>query len=72
MWFVCRVVLQTDDATPLFIACQNGHVECVRALLSGGAAIDQAMVGCASSRARHFVVLGRAIGRVRIVVCSGM
>ena len=50
---VCRVVLQSTGATPLYIASQNGHVECVRALLGGGAAINQAMVGCASSMARH-------------------
>jgi hypothetical protein len=42
---VCRAVLQTDGATPLFIACQEGKVECVRALLGGGAAINQAKVG---------------------------
>ncbi len=40
------VVLQTSGATPLYIACQEGHVECVRALLDGGAAINQATVGC--------------------------
>ncbi len=50
---VCRAVLQTGGATPLFIASQNGHVECVRALLGGGAAIDQAMVSCARSMAWH-------------------
>jgi hypothetical protein len=58
VYCVCHVVFQTDGATPLFIASQNGHVECVRALLSGGAAINQAMVGCASSRARHVGVAG--------------
>jgi hypothetical protein len=46
-------VLQTDGATPLYIASEKGHVECVRALLGGGAAINQAEVGCASSMARH-------------------
>ena len=50
---VCRAVLQSTGATPLYIASQNGHVECVRALLDGGAAINQAAVGCASSMARH-------------------
>ncbi len=53
MLLVCRVVLQTDGATPLFIASQNGHVECVRALLEKGAAVIQAMVSCARSMARH-------------------
>ncbi len=53
MWLVCRAVLQTNGATPLFIASWKGHVECVRALLGGGAAINQAKVGCASSMARH-------------------
>ncbi len=48
---VGRVPLQTDGATPLFVTSQNGHLECVQALLEGGAAIDQAMVGCAGSNA---------------------
>ena len=46
-------VLQNTGATPLCIASLAGHVECVRALLDGGAAINQARVGCASSMARH-------------------
>ncbi len=41
----CCVVFQTDDWTPLQIASQNGHVDCVRALLGGGATIDKARVG---------------------------
>ncbi len=44
---------QTNGATPLFTASYNGHVECVRALLDGGAAINQALVGSACSMARH-------------------
>ncbi len=39
--------MQTDGDTPLLIASLNGHVECVRALLGGGAAINQADVSCA-------------------------
>jgi hypothetical protein len=49
----CRVAWQTKGATPLYIANKNGHVECVRALLDGGAAINQATVGRTSSMARH-------------------
>ncbi len=44
---------QTGGFTPLYIASQSGHVECVRALLDGGAAVNQAMVGSTSSMARH-------------------
>ncbi len=50
---VCRAMSQTDGATPLCIASQNGHVECVRALLAGGAAIDQARVSSGRSMARR-------------------
>jgi hypothetical protein len=42
---VSRAVLQTNGATPLYIASQSGHMECVRALLDKGAAINQARVG---------------------------
>ena len=53
MWLVSRATSQTIGATPLLIASQEGHVECVRALLDGGAAIDQAKVGCTSLMTRH-------------------
>ena len=36
---------QTNGATPLYIASQNGHVEAVRALVELGAAVNQAEVG---------------------------
>ena len=36
---------QTDGATPLYIASQEGHVEAVRALVGLGAAVNQATVG---------------------------
>ncbi len=49
--------MQTDRATPLYIASQKGHAECVRALLDRGAAINQAEVGCTSSTARRRVGL---------------
>jgi hypothetical protein len=50
-------VLQTDRTTPLHSASQNGHLECVWALLGGGAAVNQATVGSTSSMARHCGVL---------------
>ncbi len=50
---MCRAVLQTTGATPLYVASEKGHVECVRALLDGGAAINQAMVGWARPVALH-------------------
>ncbi len=50
---VSRAGWQTDGATPLYITSQIGHVECVRALLDGGAAINQAAVGSTSWMARH-------------------
>jgi hypothetical protein len=53
VWIVCRVVFQTGGFTPLYIASETGHVECVRALLGGGAEINQEKVGCTSSIARH-------------------
>jgi ankyrin repeat protein len=37
-------VTQTDEASPLLIASQNGHDEAVRALLDAHAAVNQTMV----------------------------
>ncbi len=53
MYRVLLVVLQATGLTPLFVASQNGHVECVRTLLDRGAAVNQADVGDCSSMARH-------------------
>ncbi len=36
---------QTDGTTPLFIACQEGHVEAVKALVEQGASVNQVTVG---------------------------
>ncbi len=62
MYSVCHVVFQTNGATPLYVASQNGHVpvECVRVLLGAGAAVNQAKVGCASSMAHHACLAGWA------------
>ena len=38
------VLSQTDGATPLLTASHAGHVEVVKALLVGGAAVNQAKV----------------------------
>ncbi len=54
MYSVCHVVFQTDGDTPLYIACQNDHLECARALLGAGAAVNQATVGCARLMALHY------------------
>ncbi len=69
---------QTDGGTPLHGASYSGHVECVRALLEGGAAINQAAVGCAGSMARIAGAVGvglrgrlRACMRSQLVGCAG-
>jgi hypothetical protein len=72
-WCECRVIWQTDGATPLLTASYNGHVECVRTLLGKGAVIDQAMVGRACSMARHrggLCVWGRVGDCVYACICS--
>jgi hypothetical protein len=51
------VVLQTDGWTPLHSASESGHVDCLRALLGGGAAVNQATVCSTGSMARHRGVL---------------
>jgi hypothetical protein len=43
-YFGVSAVVQTDGATPLYIASRNGHVEVVRALVGAGAAVNQAKV----------------------------
>ena len=42
----CSVLVQTDGGTPLSIASDAGHVEVVRVLLGGGAAVNQGKVCC--------------------------
>ncbi len=81
-------MLQSDGASALYVASQKGRVECVRALLGGGAAINQANVSCAGLTARHrgdasvcrwlgaplvgFAVQHRDNGRVNAVVQLSM
>ena len=37
-----KVDAAKDGATPLFIACQNGHVDAARLLLDNGADVNRA------------------------------
>ncbi len=62
---------QTDETTPLYVASYNGHVECVRALLGGGAAINQATVGCAMTVALHDIA-GAVCAGLRGSLCARM
>ncbi len=48
---------QTEGATPLFIASQKGHVECVQALLILGAAVDRATVRCSGCVWQGFLII---------------
>ncbi len=43
---LCSLLPQTDGRTPLHAASHAGHVEVVKALLAGGAAVNQAKVCC--------------------------
>ncbi len=40
----CAVRVQTNGATPLFVASEHGCIEAVRMLLDVGGAVNQAMV----------------------------
>jgi hypothetical protein len=66
------VVLQTGGATPLYIASENGHVECMWALLDFGAAINQTTVGCAVWTAEYCegCVCAGMSGMRRACMCS--
>ncbi len=64
--------MQTSGATPLLIASQRGHVECVRALLDRGAAVNQAKVGCPTWMSEFYggCVCAEMCGRHRARECS--
>ena len=69
------VLAQTDGYTPLHAASRDGHVEVVRALLGGGAAVNQGMVRCHVSNrlarvTSHWAVEGVERSRWVWCVCS--
>ena len=43
---LCSLLPQADGWTPLHAASHAGHVQVVKALLAGGAAVNQAKVCC--------------------------
>ncbi len=70
---VC-VVWQTDGATPLYAASQEGHDEVVRALVGAGAAVNQAAVredlgGCWCSGVRWWLDVGSQHARAALCAC---
>ncbi len=68
MLFVGTV--QTDGASPLYVASQNGHVEVVRALLGAGADVGQVTVSRGFSVAK--CVGYGVVRRVADAECSAM
>ncbi len=70
MYCVRRVLLQTGGWTPLHIASRNGHVDCVHALLGGGAAINQEDVSFAGSIGRSANLNMGAYLHTRLLGCA--
>ena len=71
----CYGAVQTDGASPLYIASQEGHVDVVRALVEAGATVDQAMVSrCAGVvyRGHALVLPGVRCGCAVVCVCAVM
>jgi hypothetical protein len=55
------VLCQADGWTPLHAASRAGHVEVAKALLGGGAAVNQGMVRCDMSHRLARVTSHRAV-----------
>ncbi len=53
---------QTDGATPLFVASEEGHVAVVEALVKAGATVDQATV----CDCMPFSAAGRVCSRISL------
>ncbi len=51
-----------DEATPLYIAAQKGHLAVVEALVKAGAAVDQAAANGAAS-----LLIAAHLGRLAVV-----
>ena len=70
---VC-VAWQTDGATPLYAASQEGHVEVVRLLVGSGSAVNQARVRedwgvCWYLGVRGWLVFGSQHARPALCTC---
>ena len=48
-----KYICLSYQATPLYIASRNGHVECVNALIQAGGQVDKAMDGGVSTKLSH-------------------
>jgi hypothetical protein len=62
LWYAhARLVCcQIDGCTPLFVACQNGHMEVVAVLLAAGASVDAATV-CTVRAVMLYLAISSAI-----------
>jgi len=67
----CAVASQANGATPLVVASGNGHLECIRALLTWSAAINQATVGYSCPTALYGLGLCGSREFLGACVCRG-